>query len=71
MQVFLEGRVIRLDHRHAELACDLLADPMGDERSVDVHGVDTSAERKPGSARGTRMHHAVFRIEDEVAGRKV
>ena len=69
MQVFLEERVIGLEHRHAQLTRDPLADPMSDERRVDVHGVDAPAEREPRSSRRTPMHHAVFRIEDEVPRR--
>ncbi len=69
MQIFLEERVIRLEHRHAQLTRNLLADPVRDERCLDVHDVDAPAEREPCSQRGAPMQHSVFRIEDQIAGR--
>ena len=69
MQIFLEERVIRLDDGHAQRARRLDADPVRDERRLNVQHVDLAGERHARGERGSRFHHAVFGIEREITRR--
>ena len=69
MQVLLEERVIGLERRDVQAARGLDPDPMRDERRLDVQHVDAADEREASRERCARLHHAVLRIEREVARR--
>ncbi len=69
MQILFEERVVSLERLATELASDLEADAMRDERRLDVDEIDALPQLEAGRQRGAADHHPILRIEDEVTRR--
>ena len=71
LAVFLEVRVIGLHYRHAELARELGARVVGDERRVDVHEVKAARRQRLAQPQHAPVaHQPVFRIARHGSGRQ-